>query len=254
MSMREELQEKVGKPHLSYSSLKYALGDMRLWEMYMRGQLKKKSEALTFGGLYDTVLLEPDNLLNRYAIASEESLCEGINSKNPKLTKVYKDRLKEFEDMNSDKEIVLDADHKKAVEMVERLKDTGLYYTRIGEGDVQVEFNIDLDGIPVKGFLDCLHPSFIVDSKSTRSINSFGRDVGTFSYDIQAYIYTTVFDINDFYWLVQEKSYPYYPADVKCTDKTLFSGEMKFHDAVSRIKKWLSGKKSTSKYYAEFEV
>jgi len=41
---------------------------------------------------------------------------------------------------------------------------------------------------------------------------------------------------------------------VKCTDKTLFSGEMKFHDAVSRIKKWLSGKKSTSKYYAEFEV
>ena len=94
MSMREELQEKVGKPHLSYSSLKYALGDMRLWEMYMRGQLKKKSEALTFGGLYDTVLLEPDKLLNRYAIASEESLCEGINSKNPKLTKVYKDRLK----------------------------------------------------------------------------------------------------------------------------------------------------------------
>jgi hypothetical protein len=51
MSMREKLTERVGKPHLSYSSLKYALGDMRLWEMYMRGQLKKESDALYFGPL-----------------------------------------------------------------------------------------------------------------------------------------------------------------------------------------------------------
>ena len=43
--MRQALEEAVGKPHLSYSSLKYALGDMRLWEMYMRGQLKKESEG-----------------------------------------------------------------------------------------------------------------------------------------------------------------------------------------------------------------
>ena len=46
MTMREQLTERVGKPHLSYSSLKYALGDMRLWEMYMRGQLKKEVRGL----------------------------------------------------------------------------------------------------------------------------------------------------------------------------------------------------------------
>ena len=49
-----------GQTHLSYSSLKYALGDMRLWEMYMRGQLKKESEALRFGSLYDLLLFEPE--------------------------------------------------------------------------------------------------------------------------------------------------------------------------------------------------
>ena len=58
--MRDQLTEAVGKPHLSYSSLKYALGDMKLWEMYMRGQLKKESEALYFGSLYDMLLFEPD--------------------------------------------------------------------------------------------------------------------------------------------------------------------------------------------------
>tara|TARA_R110000765_G_scaffold339909_2_gene430006 strand:+ start:116 stop:874 length:759 start_codon:yes stop_codon:yes gene_type:complete len=252
--MRDELQEKVGKPHLSYSSLKYALGDMKLWEMYMRGQLKKKSEAFTFGSLYDTVLLEPKELLNRYAIADDVELTNGISAKSPKLTKLYKERLQEFKDNNTDKEVVVDDDVRKAKEMVDRLKETGLYQSRVGDGDVQVEFNIDLDGIPLKGFLDCLHPDFIVDSKSTRSIDSFGRDVGSFSYDVQAYIYTAVFEIEDFYWLVQEKAYPYYPADVKCSNNTLFSGEMKFSLAVKRIKDWLKEPKSTSKFYAEFEV
>ena len=30
MNLREQLTESVGKGHLSYSSIKYALGDMRL--------------------------------------------------------------------------------------------------------------------------------------------------------------------------------------------------------------------------------
>ena len=53
MNLREQLTNTVGKGHLSYSSIKYALGDMRLWEMYMRGQLKKESDALTFGSIAD---------------------------------------------------------------------------------------------------------------------------------------------------------------------------------------------------------
>ena len=60
MTMREQLMERVGKPHLSYSSLKYALGDMRLWEMYMKGELKRESDALFFGSLYDMLLFEPE--------------------------------------------------------------------------------------------------------------------------------------------------------------------------------------------------
>ena len=66
MTMREQLTERVGKPHLSYSSMKYALGDMRLWEMYMRGQLKKESEALYFGSLYDLLLFEPEKFNDVY--------------------------------------------------------------------------------------------------------------------------------------------------------------------------------------------
>ena len=69
MSMRDQLEEKYGKPHLSYSSLKYALGDMRQWEKYMRGTLFKESDALRFGSLYDCLLLTPNEAPNQYVRA-----------------------------------------------------------------------------------------------------------------------------------------------------------------------------------------
>jgi hypothetical protein len=83
MSMRDRLEESVGKPHLSYSSLKYALGDMRLWEMYMRGQLKKESEALYFGSLYDLLLFEPEKFEDAYFVLDDTDIVSSIGGKFP---------------------------------------------------------------------------------------------------------------------------------------------------------------------------
>lgn len=273
MTMREQLLERVGKGHLSYSSLKYALGDMRLWEMYMRGQLKKESDALTFGTLYDMLLFEPEQAREKYVVFDKTVPHEDIMAlcsdkvhaaKNPKLTKEYKElkakfdagKAKEMKKLtDAGKEIVSDADWKRACEMIIRLEKTGLKQKYL-TGKVQVEFNEEIDGVPVRGFLDCLQDNneFIVDSKSARSIAKFRYDIKSWDYDIQAYIYTTVFGIKDYYWVAQEKTYPYYPALVKCSEETLFSGEMKFKEAVSNIKRWLANDTPTDLEYAEFTV
>jgi len=79
--MRDKLTEAVGKPHLSYSSLKYALGDMRLWEMYMRGQLKKTSDALIFGTLYDMLLFETDKAMEEYQVIDTDQILAGCSQK-----------------------------------------------------------------------------------------------------------------------------------------------------------------------------
>ena len=256
MTMREQLQERVGKPHLSYSSLKYALGDMRLWEMYMRGQLKKESEALSFGSLYDLLLFEPEKFSDVYYTLDDSSICESIGGTYPRSTKRYKEWKAEAAQTaeNADKQLAPADDVKKAKEMIQRLKDCGLYDRRFAGGKYQVEFNVDLDGVPLKGFLDCLQDDSIIDSKSSRSIDKFRYDVNSWSYDIQAYVYTKVFDIKDFYWVVQEKAYPFYPADVKCSEETLFRGEMKFHQALENIQNWLNGNEETHKHFAEFVV
>lgn len=257
MSMRDQLTERVGKPHLSYSSLKYALGDMRLWEMYMRGQLKKESDALYFGSLYDLLLFEPEKFADTYYTLDDADIVADIGGKYPRSTKRYKEWKAEASQAaeNADKLLAPEADVKKAKEMIQRLKDCGLYDKRFAGGKYQVEFNVDLDGVPLKGFLDCLQEGdYIVDSKSSRSIDKFRYDVNSFSYDIQAYVYTKVFGLRDFYWVVQEKAYPFYPADVKCSEETLFRGEMKFHQALENIQNYLNGNQQTQQHFAEFVV
>ena len=260
MSLREQLTEKVGKGHLSYSSIKYALGDMRLWEMKMKNEIKYTSDALVFGTLYDMLLFERKEAMEKYTVVdSDQILCncsqKTQDSKSPHLTKEYKEAksLMESDAKAKGRTLVSSEDWKKANDMIERLDACGLTNSYL-KGKYQVEFNEEIDGVPVKGFLDCLGDGFITDSKSARSVEKFRYDVNSWCYDIQAYIYTKVFDIKDYYWVVQEKTFPYYPALVKCSDETLFRGEMKFHQAVENIERWLKEGSPTQTSYAEFTV
>jgi hypothetical protein len=138
--------------------------------------------------------------------------------------------------------------------MITRLDDEGLLDRVLQGGSAQVEFNEIIDGIPLKGFLDYDHPDYVLDSKSTRSVDKFRYDVNSFCYDIQAYLYLKVTGREEFFWLVQEKSDPYYPALVKCSQKTLFAGEMKVEQALENIDKWLSTDQSEQRGYGFFEV
>lgn len=254
--MREILKERYGKEHLSYSSLKHALTDMRHWEAYMRGEVKYTSDALRFGSLYDCLLLTPSKAADLFLLMDEEELMKGINAKNVKNTKEYKSRLNTFQETaeESGRTIVTQDEWDKATQMIERLDKEGLLTDVLSGGEPQVMFNEDIEGIPLKGFIDYLHPDFVLDSKSTRSIDKFRYDVNSFCYDIQAYIYTQVTGKQDFYWLVQEKDKQYYPGLIKCSNKSLFAGEQKFEEAIENIQAWLSTPESEQDGYARFEV
>jgi len=260
MTLREQLTAATGKGHLSYSSIKYALGDMQLWEMKMKGEAPYTSDALIFGTMYDMLLFERKEAMEKYTVVdSDQILCncsqKTQDSKSPHLTKEYKEAksLMESDAKAKGRTLVSGEDWKKANDMVERLATCGLLQKRL-TGKYQVEFNEDIDGVPLRGFLDCLGDGYITDSKSSRSVEKFRYDVNSFSYDIQAYIYTKVFNIKDYYWVVQEKTFPYYPAEIKCSEETLFKGEMKFHQALENIKKYLDNKQPELNCYASFTV
>lgn len=260
MNISEKLQERYGKSHLSYSSLKQALGDMAQFDRYMKGELKHESEALDFGTLYDMLLFEREKAFEKYMVLSDSAVMAQLSdkarsAKKPSMTSEYKAVLSSMktEALEEGKTIVTSDDWQMANDMIDRLATCGLLDTYLA-GDYQVGFVEELNGVQVKGFLDCLGDGFISDSKSARSAEKFRYAVRDFSYDIQAYIYTKVFGIKDFWWVVQEKTYPYLPALVKCSEETLFTGEMKFNDAVNRITKFLSEDYDPTTDYLQYEV
>lgn len=246
MNIPDELEKRYGKRHLSYSSLKVALADMAKFDMYMKGELKFESPALSFGTLYDMLLFEREKAMEYYVVMSNDKILERCSdktqaSKRPEMTNEFKSVKASMQDEYTEKGVTICSadDWKQANEMIDRLEACGLTSSLLGSGNYQVEFNNTINGVEVKGFLDCLGDDFIVDSKSTMSIDKFRYSVRDFAYDIQAYLYTKVFGIDKFYWLVQEKSYPYLPAVVECSEETLFAGEMKFINAVDRVRAFL---------------
>ena len=91
MTISEQLQERYGKSHLSYSSLKQALGDMAQFDRYMKGEVKYKSDALDFGTLYDMLLFEREKAFDKYVVMSESNVLSQLSdkaraSKKPSLT------------------------------------------------------------------------------------------------------------------------------------------------------------------------
>lgn len=260
MEFANKLAERVGKGYLSYSSCKEALKDIKLWELYMQGRLRKHSDALHFGSIYDKLLFEPQSFDKEFVVVNDDKITAEIGGKSPRATKKYKDWLKETTiDATKNKLGVVNAnDYKQAIEMIERLDKTPVREEFL-KGDYQVEFNSFIEGtegddIPVRGFLDCKGDGYISDSKTTQRMSGFKYDVNKFSYDIQAYIYCEVFGVEDYYWVVQEKAYPYAVGVYKASPRTLEGGERKFHAAVAKIKAYLDGHLIPEAYYNYQEI
>jgi len=267
MEFASKLMERTGKGYVSYSALKFASDgsrqqDMKLFELYMTGKLKKESDALDFGGLYDTLLLEPDKLNDRYYIIYDAEVVEKLSSsyKNPRASKQYKEWLEEESSkaIESKKKVISQEDINQVENMIIRLDDSEVLDPETGEirnvreylmGQTQAELNNWIGEVPIRGFIDVLGDGFITDSKTTRDLYGFRYDVDKYCYDIQAYIYTTSMGYKDFYWVAQSKSVPYTCAVYKASEQSMKRGEAKFWSAIENINKWLdSPEKDTSSF------
>ena len=133
MNIPEKLMERYGKSHLSYSSLKQALGDMAQFDRYMKGELKYKSDALSFGTLYDMLLFERELAMEKYVILSQDKILASCSdktkeSKKPSLTKEYREAKEKVESEFAEegKIICSPDDWKMANDMIDRLDACGL--------------------------------------------------------------------------------------------------------------------------------
>ena len=87
MEFALKLQQVTGKDYLTYTSLKYAIQDVRLFELYVQGKLHKDSDALTFGRLYDTLLFTPELFENSFTVMDDSEIVAKIGGASPRATK-----------------------------------------------------------------------------------------------------------------------------------------------------------------------
>jgi hypothetical protein len=209
----------LGKNALSASSIKTILNSPKqyLKNMY-EGQ--KESQPLRDGKLFHWKILEPEKFdsLNVVNVAS-------------KNTKTYKEAVAIHGEVYTQSEI----DNCKI--LVEAINNNTFCRDLINQGEYEIPNIMMIDGIPIRGKADCIVGDTIIDLKTTNDILNFRYSAKKYSYDLQAYLYITMFEnINNFRFIcIDKKTLELGVFD--CSPEFLDSGRRKFERGIELYKK-----------------
>jgi hypothetical protein len=158
-------------------------------------------EALDFGTLFHTVVLEPDNLGEYVALDAEKIgvKSDGTPAQNPTMTAAWKKAVAEAE--QDGKTVIAQQDLDRAYAMRDAVAAhdaaSRLLFSEDGASE-ESAFTVDDDGIRHKARFDRRIPGLIVDLKSTSAkpgADSLARACIDYGYDLSASHYLTVADL-----------------------------------------------------------
>lgn len=212
---------------LGYSDIKNLLKSPK----WFAHKLKKKdpeTQALRDGRLIHAQILEPDTY-------EQFHFCDVV-SKN---TKKYKLAVEEYGKANTFTVKEKYMNNRIATAFMQCEATSG--FLRGNDKEVP---NVMMEGaMPIRGKADILGDNFVADVKTTASgiknfvdkngdtQNQFKFTIESYDYDLQAYLYTKLFQKEEFYWLVIEKT----TTDIgvfKASEETLQRGKDKYEACV----------------------
>lgn len=194
-------------------------GPQYLKAYYERGQ--KETDAFIFGRAAHCLLLEPDAFIGRFYAVDDTEICieaSGKNwkaeGKNPRGTKLYKTRIAEIEADNTHRQLLALEDMNAITDMI----DKAMGYKQVRElvesaNKREVIYQKQLMKVDCKIKVDAINTNnFILDYKTSKdpaTLFNFGKSMRNYSYDRQGAFYRDVAGVDSFWFLVQEKTYPY---------------------------------------------
>jgi len=216
---------KQDKP-LSYSALKQFDKSPNHLLAYWNRDLTPSS-AMIKGRLIHTLVLEPDTFDERYAIF------EG----KVKRGKAYDAFLEE----NEGKDIISVKDHEEALEIRDKVWNDEISAKILSETqEVEIEFEQELYGVNMKGFVDGLGDDFCFDLKTTQSSepSKFARDCFNYGYHLQAAIYLAATGKKKYYIISVESSAPFNVTVFRMTEDLLDEGFALLDRLLQKYKDW----------------
>lgn len=205
-------QDYRALPHLNQSILKHGLRSM----LHMKNAMEvpsKTTDALIFGQLVHTLVLEPHAYAEQFAVAPEVD----------RRTKAGKQEWEDFLTVNHDRTPIKKADYDRACDMMGALRAhpvANTYLERIKDAEIACTWKHD--GLDCKAKLDGVIPGrgkakpIIVDLKTAMDASpaGFANSVAKFNYHFQQAFYVDGYAQNTkrrprFIFLVVEKEPPH---------------------------------------------
>ena len=212
---------------LSYSSVKWLLKSPKYF-LEMCSKPMKQTQALRDGKLVHTQILEPLKYKNLHFIETSS-----------KSTKVWKQAVEEF----GVESTYTMSEKRINSRITNTFMDNDVCRSYVNESESEVPGLITTSDIPFRGKADLLGDDFVADVKTTNdgvadiilnngiSKNQFEYTVPKYDYDMQAYLYTQMFNKPRFVWLVVDKT----TTDIgvfEASEKLLQSGKAKLETAL----------------------
>ena len=207
----------LGKQALSSSSLKMVLQSPKTYK-YVTKYGQSETQPLRDGKLFHTMILEPHKI--------DELTIVDVATK---AGKAYKEAKAEGLEVYTTNEI----------KAAERLADAILRNDEAVHYMSKAQFEIPeiamIDGIPFRAKADILKDNQIVDLKTTTGLNEFRYSADKYSYDLQAYLYKEMFNVDEFVFVCIDKG----SLDIgifECSDEFYEKGKRKLEQGIANYK------------------
>jgi len=215
-------------------------GPQTLKAYYQRGQ--EDTSSFAFGRAAHCLILEPEAFDGRYYSIDDEDICLDIGGARPRTTKVYKEWLDPILLENKHRDLLSSEDMQTLQDMVDKAMGYKQVRDMIASANKrEVIYQKNLLGVPCKIKVDAINTNnFIMDYKTSRdpaTLYNFTNAVRKYGYDRQGSFYSDVAGVDSFWFLVQEKTYPYTVCLAEMSSDTKEVGQKKYQLGLELYKK-----------------
>lgn len=224
----------MNRPHLSYSALKAFGKSPNHFLQYEAAKINggEPSPAMLLGSLTHCMVLEPGEVLKRYA-------------KSPQIdrrTKAGKESWADFitECLISDRTSIKAEEWDKAEAITGSVLSSPEYADLFSKCESERQINAKIDGVPFRAFVDLICADYCADLKTCRdaSPKAFGRTVANEAYHVQGALYCELSGTRDFYIVAVESAPPYNVQIYQLDEFALEAGREKLAQWASNFLQW----------------
>ncbi len=185
----------LGSAAMSSSSIKLLNQSPKTYKFVTQYGQQTSSPALEIGNFIHTMVLEPHLIEERFHIVNVQS----------RASKAYKEAK-----AKSSKIVLTAKEHDQNMRIVDAVLRNEHVLSMIGGCDFEIPAIDMLEGYAFRGkadIYDAKH-SFIADLKTTQDLNKFEWSADKYGYDVQAFIYTELFNVpfSNFHFIAVDKN------------------------------------------------